>query len=139
MDRLQQAIATREGELGVRILKKDLARAANVSSSAVTLWYKGSTEQLKAESLFGLARYLRVRPEWLRDNVGPMRDSKSQESVEPAFAALSPAAEAAIAAIRSGDQAGMPAEVFTAIETLLRSVHRRPEGTDDGDLPHLQA
>lgn len=73
IDRLNFAVAQREGELGTRILKKDLAAAAGVSSSAVTLWFQGKTEELKAASLLGLASYLKVRVEWLRDKDGPMR------------------------------------------------------------------
>ncbi|WP_459716063.1 hypothetical protein [Paraburkholderia sp. 2C] len=86
IDRLKNAIALRERELGTRILKKDLAEAAEVSSSAVTYWFKGAegggTNELKAGSILGLARYLKVRVEWLRDNDGPMRpaDAKPAES-----------------------------------------------------------
>ncbi|WP_213761779.1 helix-turn-helix domain-containing protein [Caballeronia sp. dw_19] len=57
----------------MKILQKDLAKAAGVSSSAVTLWLQGTTEQLKAASLFGLAKYLKVRVEWLWNEEGPMR------------------------------------------------------------------
>ena len=73
VDRLSHAVAIREGELGMKILNKDLARAAEVSDSAVTLWYQGKTEKLKAASLFNLAKYLKVRPEWLWNEEGPMR------------------------------------------------------------------
>ncbi|WP_432778690.1 helix-turn-helix domain-containing protein [Burkholderia gladioli pv. alliicola] len=137
MDRLLHAIAIREGELGHRIMKKDLAKAAKVSSSAVTLWYKGSTEQLKAESLFGLARYLKVRPEWLRDKDGPMRDGAIETEPPTAEPAISGAAQAAIEAIREADAAGVPADVFTAIRALIRSI---PQDRDtDGHEPHMQA
>jgi transcriptional regulator with XRE-family HTH domain len=77
IDRLNFAIAQRERETGLRILKKDLAAAAGVTSSAVTLWFKGvedgGTNELKASSIHGLAKYLKVRAEWLRDKDGPMR------------------------------------------------------------------
>ncbi|PJO24883.1 hypothetical protein [Burkholderia glumae] len=137
LDRLHHAISIREGEIGHRILKKDLASAAKVSSSAVTLWFKGSTEHLKAESLFGLAAYLKVRPEWLRDKKGPMRDGEmAAEATAELEPPVSGAAQAAIDAIREADAAGLPADVFTAIRTLLRSI---PKGDDDGHEPHLQA
>ncbi|WP_186262279.1 helix-turn-helix domain-containing protein [Burkholderia gladioli] len=138
MDRLQHAIAIREGELGHRIMKKDLAKAAGVSSSAVSLWYKGSTEHLKAESLFGLARYLKVRPEWLRDKDGPMRDGGMEtDEATVAEPAVSSAAQAAIDAIREADAAGIPADVFKAIRALIRSI---PQDRDtDGHEPHMQA
>lgn len=73
VDRLNHAAAIRSDELGMKILQKDLAKAAGVSSSAVTLWLQGTTEQLKAASLFGLAKYLKVRVEWLWNEEGPMR------------------------------------------------------------------
>lgn len=73
IDRLNHAAAIRSDELGMKILQKDLAKAAGVSSSAVTLWFQGKTEQLKAASLFGLAQYLKVRVEWLWNEEGPMR------------------------------------------------------------------
>ncbi|WP_186067970.1 helix-turn-helix domain-containing protein [Burkholderia gladioli] len=138
MDRLQRAIEIREGELGHRIMKKDLAKAAKVSSSAVTLWYKGSTEQLKAESLFGLARYLKVRPEWLRDKDGPMRDgSVKADDAAVAEPPTSSAAQAAIDAIREADAAGVPADVFAAIQALIRAIPQERDG--DGHEPHMQA
>ena len=138
MDRLLHAIAIRESELGHRIMKKDLAKAANVSSSAVTLWYKGSTEQLKAESLFGLARYLKVRPEWLRDKAGPMRDGEMEvEAAAPSIDDVSAPARAAIEAIREADAAGVPADVFIAIHALIKSIPQDRSG--DGHEPHLQA
>ncbi|MBU9382078.1 helix-turn-helix domain-containing protein [Burkholderia gladioli] len=140
MDRLLHAISVREGELGTRILKKDLAKAAKVSSSAVTLWYSGSTEQLKAESLFGLARYLKVRPEWLRDDAGAMRDGTlATEAADPNETTISSSAQAAIDAIRDADFAGVPEEVFWAIQALVTSIPRPEKKVKDGRQPHLQA
>ena len=84
IERLNLAIAHREGELGTHIRKMDLASAAGVSPSAVTLWYKGKTNELKAASILGLASYLKVRVEWLRDNSGPMRNGATAQSAESA-------------------------------------------------------
>lgn len=88
IDRLNAAIAQRERELGERILKKDLAAAAGVTSSAVTLWFKGvedgGTNELKAASILGLSKYLKVRVEWLRANDGPMRTSNTPAHQAPA-------------------------------------------------------
>ncbi|HDR9358153.1 TPA: hypothetical protein QDB44_004049 [Burkholderia vietnamiensis] len=139
IERLTHAIHIREGELGVKILKKDLASAADVSSSAVTLWYKGSTEELKAASLFGLSRYLKVRPEWLWNKVGPMRDGDAREEDAAASTALrSRTAQAAVDAIRSADAAGVSDDVFAAIEVLVNSILKNPDEAKDGHRAHLQ-
>lgn len=139
IDRLGHAIQIREGELGVKILKKDLASAADVSSSAVTLWYKGSTEELKAASLFGLARYLKVRPEWLWNKIGPMRDGEAQPEVADAMELLhSRPARAAVEAIRSADAAGISDDVFAAVEVLVSSILKNRDEAKDGHRAHLQ-
>ncbi|MCA8492583.1 hypothetical protein [Burkholderia arboris] len=139
IDRLAHATQIREGELGVKILKKDLASAADVSSSAVTLWYKGSTEELKAASLFGLARYLKVRPEWLWNKIGPMRDGDAPDAVADAPDELrSRAARAAVDALRSADTAGVSDDVFAAIEVLVNSILKNQDEAKDGHRAHLQ-
>ncbi|HDR9029919.1 TPA: hypothetical protein QDB14_004141 [Burkholderia vietnamiensis] len=139
IDRLGHAIEIREAELGMKILKKDLANAADVSSSAVTLWYKGSTEELKAASLFGLARYLKVRPEWLWNKIGPMRDGGAvDQSADQADAPRSRAAQAAIDAIRDADTAGISDDVFGAIEVLVKSIPKNQDEAKDGHRAHLQ-
>src|SRR5690242_43862 len=106
VDRLNHAIAIREGELGAHIYKKDLARAAAVSPSAVTQWLQGTTEELKAASLFGLAAYLKVRPEWLWKKEGPMRSGsssgqKTATAEEPAAPKVSQPAARFIAIIEA--------------------------------------
>lgn len=82
-ERLKHAVELRERELGERILKKEIAAAANVSPSAVTWWYQGKTHDLKADSILRVAKFLRVRVEWLKDKKGPMKES-GQPSVHAA-------------------------------------------------------
>lgn len=134
IDRLNFAIAQREGELGVRILKKDLAAAAGVSSSSVTLWYQGKTEELKAASLFGLAEYLKVRAEWLRDKDGPMRgtgrgDVPAKPAVDPLLDGLSREAKKLIESIAMADHAKLVSkDTLNAIQLLLNeaTASKRP-------------
>jgi hypothetical protein len=126
IERLNLAVAQREGELGMRILKKDLAAAAEVSSSAVTLWYKGDTLDLKAASIFGLASYLKVRAEWLYGNSGPMRRELGRNPVhehrEPVDVVSRDAGEL-IEMIRSADKAGAASkETLRAMKTLLGQI-----------------
>ncbi|KVM70142.1 hypothetical protein WJ60_09920 [Burkholderia ubonensis] len=138
IDRLTYAISIRERELGTPILKKDLAAAADVSSSAVTLWYKGKTEELKAASLFGLAKYLKVRPEWLWNKVGQMRDGElKRESAAAPIPKLSAAAQKAVDAITAADKNGLPTNVLSAIAALVNAIPPAPNHDADGERPHL--
>jgi transcriptional regulator with XRE-family HTH domain len=77
IDRLQHAVELRQRETGEKILKKELAAAAGVTSSAVSLWYDGTTTNVKADVIFRLARFLRVRVEWLKYGRGAIKDGDS--------------------------------------------------------------
>ncbi|WP_321943006.1 helix-turn-helix domain-containing protein [Paraburkholderia tropica] len=74
--RLMHARKLRETELGSAIGNKEIAAKAEISPSAVSQWMHGdvNTENLKAAHVFRVARFLRVRPDWLWDKRGPMRD-----------------------------------------------------------------
>ncbi|MGD1323537.1 LexA family protein [Pandoraea pnomenusa] len=78
-ERLQHAMDVR----GVK-MKKEIAKIAGVSSSAVTQWFKGDTKSLKADSILRVAKQLRVRVEWLKDGVGTMELATEFQNVEPA-------------------------------------------------------
>lgn len=66
-ERLQFAMDSR----GVRF-RTEIAKAAGVSPSAVTQWFKGDSKTLKADNVVRLAKFLRVRLEWLKDGTGSM-------------------------------------------------------------------
>lgn len=74
--RLKAAKLRREKDWGREILKKELAKAAGVTSSAVSGWLSNENTTLKAQSVFGLAKFLRISPEWLQSGRGGM-DSPS--------------------------------------------------------------
>ncbi len=76
VDRLTAAVADYEHANGRKLLKKELAEAAGVSSAAVSLWYKGATQSLKADPVLRLASFLGVRAEWLSEGRGPMKDDE---------------------------------------------------------------
>ncbi|MHB9833857.1 hypothetical protein Q8F57_003360 [Paraburkholderia terrae] len=125
-ERLKQAVAQRERELGERILKKEIAAAAGVTSSAVTLWFKGTTHDLKADPILRLAKFLRVRVEWLKDARGPMKgDSAAQlELIAPdeihRTSPLSKDAQAVIELIMKGDRDGaLTKETLRALRVLI--------------------
>lgn len=50
--------------------KAGLAVAAGVSKPAVSKWLAGTTKEILASNVFGAARYLGCRPEWLADGTG---------------------------------------------------------------------
>jgi transcriptional regulator with XRE-family HTH domain len=78
--RLKHATSVREAELGTPIGNKEIASKAEVSPSAVSQWMHGNvnTENLKAASIFRVARFLKVRAEWLWDKRGPMREASDE-------------------------------------------------------------
>jgi transcriptional regulator with XRE-family HTH domain len=127
IDRLKHAIALRQQELGRRILKKELAEAAGVSPSAVTQWLNGDTEDLKAASLLGIAKFLRVRAEWLRDKAGPIKpngDYREPDAVphvpDATLSGVSGEAKALIESIASADRdKTVPKEVLNAFALLF--------------------
>src|ERR1700756_4641888 len=72
IQRLKQAKAAREAARGITILKKDLAKAAGVSSAAVSNWWNNENTELEARCVFGLAKFLEISPEWLQSGRGQM-------------------------------------------------------------------
>ncbi|MFL9904713.1 S24 family peptidase, partial [Paraburkholderia fungorum] len=74
ISRLKFAVLDREKARGKRILKKDLAAAAGVSSPAVTNWWNNENTELEARCVFGLAKFLEISPEWLQSGRGRMLD-----------------------------------------------------------------
>ncbi|BDD93513.1 hypothetical protein PanNE5_29530 [Pandoraea sp. NE5] len=75
--RLQHAMNLRN----VR-LKADVAKAAGVSASAVSQWFRGDTKSLKAGSILALAKFLRVQVDWLKDGTGPMEGDANVRAAE---------------------------------------------------------
>lgn len=65
---LGERILSRLSELGLS--QAALARKIGVTPTAVNLWVKGSTTNLKAETLIAASRALRVRPAWLSTGIG---------------------------------------------------------------------
>lgn len=70
--RLKRAVSDREATWNRKILKKELAAAAGVSSAAVSNWWSNETTELKAECVFGLAKFLQISPTWLQSGRGGM-------------------------------------------------------------------
>ncbi|MFP3564725.1 helix-turn-helix domain-containing protein [Paraburkholderia sp. SIMBA_030] len=138
IDRLKEAVELRERETGEKIQKKELAAAAGVTSSAVTLWYKGTTANVKADAMFRLARFLRVRVEWLKYGRGSIKPDSAEPElfhaepgdwsalIEPA---LSPDAKKLVERIIAADQDKQVAkEIWKAMSAIVHGLtHETPD------------
>jgi transcriptional regulator with XRE-family HTH domain len=56
-----------------KVTQADLAKACGVSRPSVNAWCSGETKTLKGKSLVHAAAFLKVRPRWLGEGVGPIR------------------------------------------------------------------
>ncbi|MEK8025022.1 helix-turn-helix domain-containing protein [Pseudaquabacterium rugosum] len=74
-------------------LQADLARYCGVARPSVSDWFRGETKTLKAATLILAAEYLGVRPRWLLDGVGPMRDQGAPAAPAPTAPTLGEALE----------------------------------------------
>jgi len=147
-DRLKRAMAHRESETGERILKKEIAAAAGVTSSAVTLWIQGKTHNLKADPIMKLAKYLRVRIEWLKDGKGPMVEAPagaadpaaSQPEVVRRPIELSKDADALIELIAQNDRNGsLSRETLRALRVIVSASAAEPRAAAADPLKEAHA
>ncbi|WLE60255.1 hypothetical protein GIY62_06230 [Burkholderia plantarii] len=113
--RLKHAQRTREAELGVGIGDSEIAAKAGVSPSAVSQWMSGkiNVENMKAAPVFGVARFLKVRAEWLWSKRGPMKDAQEE---------LPPEVQALFADVRRAVALGVTDLAVTAAHGPLRAV-----------------
>jgi SOS-response transcriptional repressor LexA len=70
--RLKYAMKKREADWGRKIFKKELAKAAEVTSAAVSFWWSNEDTDLESKCVFGLAKFLQISPEWLQSGRGGM-------------------------------------------------------------------
>ncbi|PRH49751.1 helix-turn-helix domain-containing protein [Burkholderia multivorans] len=129
--RLKYAKTLREAELGSSIGDKEIATKAGVSPSAVSQWMSGkvNVENLKAAPVFRVARFLRVRPDWLWEKRGPMKDAQDDLPQE---------AQAFYADLKKAIALGVTELAITAVHGPLKAVlamHERARG----DLLDLNA
>lgn len=141
-------MAHREREQGERILKKDIAAAAGVTSSAVTLWFQGKTHDLKADPIMRLARFLRVRIEWLKDDKGPMIESSiattgqvsPQPEPAPVTTDLSKDADLLIELIARNDRNGsLSKETLRALRVIVTASAGEPRAVGVDPLQEARA
>lgn len=68
-----------------KVTGAELARACGISRPSVSGWLTGESKGMSGENLLATARRLGVRPEWLANGVGPMRDENTLAALaEPA-------------------------------------------------------
>lgn len=83
-ERLEQAMAGPP-----RVTGRALAKACNVSPPSVSDWLNGKSKSMEGKNLLSAAAFLRVRPKWLAEGVGAMRDSDPAPA-DPAHRAAEP-------------------------------------------------
>ncbi|CAM2151315.1 Transcriptional regulator [Paraburkholderia tropica] len=138
VDRLMHAMKIREAELGAPIGNKEIAAKAEVSPSAISQWMHGNvnTENLRAAHVFRVARFLRVRPDWLWDKRGPMREALDElpDSAKGLLAELQRAsslgvAEIAIPAMQGALDAVLKLHAQSQHQLLDMNAPTPPEGS----------
>lgn len=60
----------------------DLAKACGLKPPSIWSWFAGETKSIKGSNLLLAAEYLGVRPKWLAEGIGPMRDRPSGSAVQ---------------------------------------------------------
>lgn len=128
-ERLQRALDERPGAS-----QADLARYCRAKGPSVSAWFTGDTKALKAHTLLLAAEFLGVRPRWLLDGTGPMREGDAET---PRFAAETPAPYAAPADLPGALQvfadavADMPAARRDSLCAQLEQIVQHPEIRDE--------
>lgn len=66
---------------------KDLADACGIKPPSVSDWLSGKTKSMDGHNLLAASEFLRVRPKWLAEGVGPMRidDTEQNFCYDPAL------------------------------------------------------
>lgn len=114
-----------------KVTQRELAHACGIHPVSVNGWVKGRTQTIEASHLLAAAAFLKVRPRWLAEGLGPMRAEKSDDSsdtwtrarrVMPPSTQESPGPYAhAPAAVLSADQAVQAfARVLTGADDIAR-------------------
>lgn len=57
-----------------KVTGRALAKACGVSPPSVSDWLTGNSKSMDGPNLIAAAEYLKVRPKWLAEGIGPMRD-----------------------------------------------------------------
>jgi transcriptional regulator with XRE-family HTH domain len=57
-----------------RVTGRALANACGIKAPSVSDWIKGKSKTMTGPNLLAAAEFLRVRPKWLAEGLGPMRD-----------------------------------------------------------------
>lgn len=74
-----------------KVTGKALAAACGVKPPSVSDWLNGETRTMEASNLIAASEFLKVRPKWLADGVGHMRDDGQKHNAkEPEIAYLPP-------------------------------------------------
>jgi transcriptional regulator with XRE-family HTH domain len=63
-----------------KVTQRELAQACGIHPVSVNGWVKGRTQTIEASHLLAAAAFLKVRPRWLAEGLGPMRAEKTDDA-----------------------------------------------------------
>lgn len=135
-ERLQKAMAGPPKVTGAA-----LARACGIKPPSVSAWVSGHTKSIEGSHLLAAARLLRVRPEWLADGLGHMREPEpgtpgnpaSQEPTPPPYHRPSAARARAQTLLAQLHEDQLPEA--TALMEWLVEKHKKKTGNSSGGHP----
>lgn len=109
----------------------EIARAADVTQSALTQWMDGTTKSLKASSAAGLERATGYRAAWLGDGKGRKLLNEAHDN----SATWSPQARASAAMIDKLQSAELRQEVADIIQSAVLDRFPRAYDADPPPMP----
>jgi transcriptional regulator with XRE-family HTH domain len=121
-----------------RVTGAALARACGIKPPSVSAWLSGHTKSIDGSHLLAAARLLRVRPEWLADGLGHMREPEpgtpsSQEPTPPPYHQPSAARAKAQTLLGQLQEDQLP-EATALLEWLVEK-HKKKTGNGGGSHP----
>lgn len=117
-----------------KVTGRALATACGVKPPSVSDWLSGETKTMEGSNLIAAAEFLKVRPKWLAEGVGHMRDDASSSRVaEPEVAYLPPkkADKLSVRLLELFDQLDTPSkkELISHIEFFVAGRRPHRDGT----------
>lgn len=84
-ERMTQLVLARRPDIGVRGVKREIAKTCGISYEAVRQWFAGDTGNIKNEHLLAIAEGFDTTVDWLLSGKGEPPKRPAPSNVEPAF------------------------------------------------------